>query len=113
MTAERELESATERHALDRGDHWLARAFDRVDQVPEGRRLQHLWGVEFTNVGAGAERAVGTDQHDGLGDSVVERTLQRCHQVAPQRETQAVDGRILEREDRHGPTQAVLDVFHL
>ena len=64
MAAERDLEAAAERGAVDRGDHRLAGVFDAGDDLAEAGRLRRL--AEFGDVGAGDEGTPAAGQDDAF-----------------------------------------------
>jgi hypothetical protein len=112
MTGQRELEAATERHALDRGDDRLRRVVEHRVEAPDVRPARHVGAGEFLDVGAGAEGAVRADEHHGFGGGVGQRALDGRDQVDAQAAAQAVDGRILEGQDGHRALQGIVDVSH-
>ena len=64
MRRQRHLQAATERRAVQGGDHRLAAGLDPVADLGQRRRPRRL--PEFADVGAGDEVASGTDdQHRG------------------------------------------------
>jgi hypothetical protein len=72
MAAERHFAAATERGAVDRGDHRLGRGFDLVDHRRQAGFDEGL--AEFGDVGAGEEGAAVTADDHRL-DSIVGQTL--------------------------------------
>ena len=73
VAAQRGLQAAAERSAVDRGDDGLRGILDRVADVVQARRLRRL--AELGDVGAGDERPAVADQHDGLDGGVGDRLL--------------------------------------
>ena len=97
MTAERDLEAASEHGAVQRGDDRLRHRLDGIDHLDQGRRLRRL--AEFRDVGAGRKGAACASQHDRLDVRLV---AQRCHRVEnalAHRMAQGVDRRIVDRHD--------------
>ena len=77
VAAERQLQAAAERDAMDGGDHRLRAILDRGDhrrQAGLDRRL-----VELLDVGAGNEALAGSDDHAGDG------ATRRYRAAAPRR----------------------------
>ena len=64
MAAERDLEPAAQRGAVDRGDHRLGAILDRVDDLGQPRHLRRL--AEFGDVGAGEEGLALAGDDDGV-----------------------------------------------
>ena len=72
VAAQRHLEPAAERRAVDRGDHRLGRVLDRSSQLGQRSAIDRRL-AEFGDVGAGDEGAAGADQHDGVTDASAAR----------------------------------------
>ena len=99
VTAERQLEAAPQRHAVDGGDDRLLGCFEGVDQRgqmrgPGGRGL-----AEFADVGAGAEHLARPGDNDRAHRPVSGGRLERGLQAGPHGEPETVDRRIVERDD--------------
>ena len=97
VRAERDLEPAAQRGAVQRRDHDQRRGFDSgadVGQEGFGRRL-----AEFADVGAGKERpSLAIDQHR-LG-AVLFGAFDPLDQPLPHRKAQRVDRRVVRRQNR-------------
>ena len=97
VAAQRQLQPAAQRRAVDGRHHRLGRGLDAVDQLRQVGLL-HL-GLEFRDVGAGREEPARAGQHDGLhariGIGLVEGLLQPHTQGMAQR----VDGWVVHLDD--------------
>ena len=80
MAAERDLEPAAERGAVDRRDDRLGAILDRVDDHRQPRLLRRL--AELGDVGAGEEGLALAGDDDGF-DAVVGLPPRRSHRPAP------------------------------
>ena len=98
VTAERELETAAERNARDRGDDGFRRALERVDELRQRGRRERGRRVELADVRAGRERVRAPDQHQRLDVRVVIGLVEHGRELAPQCVAQCIDGRIAEVE---------------
>ena len=100
VATERELEAATHRHGVYRGDHRFGRCFDRAYhrvQMRLGRRLRR---VEFLDVRAAGECLAGADQNNRLDLRIRMRRVDAVDDCGAQCETETVDRRIVQRD--HG-----------
>ena len=100
MTAERHLEPAAERHAVDGSHHRLRARLQRRDGDAEARRLR--WLAEFADVGARDEGpALADDDHGrdtGIGNGAldaVDHALAHCL-------AQRIHRRVIDRENGDG-----------
>ena len=107
VAAQRDLEAAAQRGAMDRRDEWLACALDRIldlDQARRGRRL-----AELGDVGAGDERLAVADEHDRLGLRIGDGLADAVQDTDTHLLRQRVDGRIVDRQDRDVTVGGELD----
>ena len=102
MAAQRGLETAAERIAVDRRDDRPRRVFQRVENFMQARRLRRL--AELADVGAGDEAAAGAGQHDGLDAGVVLGLGELFLQADANRVAQRIDRRIVDGEDENSVT---------
>ena len=111
VAAERELEAAAHADAADRRDHRLGARLDDADQRAQRRLGRRLRRVELADVGAAGERLAGADDHDRASTcgSALARsspaTIAAAHGVP-----QAVDRRIVERDDGDAAVRFVVGV---
>ena len=97
MAGERELEAAAEREAADRRDQRLLhRVLEIVDVGQVGLRARF---AELADVGAAGEGLLRADQHHRLGLRVAFGALQALQDPGAQRVAEAVDRRIVQRDD--------------
>ena len=97
MAAERELQPAAERGAVDRRDDRLRHRVEPVDDVVQERRLARL--AELLDVGAGDEGAPGADDDRGADRWVALDRLERFEQADTDRMGERVDRRIVDADD--------------
>ena len=115
MAAERELEAAAERRAVQRRDDRLADALDRLDDLDQPGRAARL--AELRDVGAGREGAPGAGEHRGLNAGVVPDPLEGLDQPGPDLVLQGIDGRVVDGDDGDlavmGKIDARIDASHV
>ena len=99
MAAERDLEPAAERGAVDRRDHRLGAILDRVDHARQPRHHRRL--AEFGDVGAGEEGLPFAADDDRLDRVVAFRLLDRRDQALPHRRAERVHRRVVRGDDQH------------
>ena len=100
--AERVLQPAAQRIAMDRRDHRLAAALQRIVAAPR-RRL--ALGPEAADIGARDEAAPGADQHDGLDRGIGIGAIDPRHDPIRDARAQGIHRRIVDGDDG----DAVLD----
>ena len=97
MAAERDLEPAAERGAVDRGDHRLGAILDPVDHFGQPRHHRRL--AEFGDVGAGEEGLPFAADDDRLDRVVALGLLDRRDQPLAHRRAERVDRRVVGGDD--------------
>ncbi len=78
VTGQRRFESASKRHAMQRGDHWLAASLEPQQHVVQQGLQRRV--LEFADIGARYEVLAGAMQHDRLDGWVLIRVGQRSQQ---------------------------------
>ncbi len=79
VTAQSGFQTTTQSRSVDRGNQRFVAVFKGVDQCRQGGLLHGL--AEFTNVGAGNERAPFANQQKRLGLGIFLALLQGCEQT--------------------------------
>nr|WP_272926703.1 hypothetical protein [Streptomyces sp. SID5914] len=78
MGAQRELQSAAETCAVDRGHDGLVRGLQSRDDIAERRLRSGLRRPELGDVGPGGEESLAAGEHDGIDVAGVEGMVQPC-----------------------------------
>ena len=95
---------ATERFAVDCGDHGFRRLLDAVDQLRELRILRGL--AEFLDVRAGEERTAGADDHQRVQVSAGIDPFNRLPQTCSYAVRERVHRRMVDFGDRDATMDA-------
>jgi hypothetical protein len=116
VTRHRHLEPAAERLAVNGGDERLRRILEAAQQRMRSlgarhRLLGRLQDLEDVDVGARDEGVAGADQHDRVSSGIAIRAYDPLVDRFPDPRAQCVDGRVIDREDRHAVDYFVVDEF--
>ena len=109
VASHRQLQATAQTVARDRGDHRLARFFDRRHHRQQIRCQARFGRAELTYIGAAREGAVAAGEHDRPNGRVGLRRVNGGHDAHPQRQAQAVDRRVVHRHDGDGALAAGID----
>ena len=101
MAAERDLQPAAGRRAVDRGDHRLVAVLDGVDGRGQARRIRPVRLAELADVCPGDEGPPGAGKHDALHRIVGVDGEHRVAQLPPHIRADGVDRRVVQRNDAH------------
>ena len=110
VAAQRQLEPAAQRGAVDGRDDRLGGRLDAVDELRQVGLL-HL-GAELGDVGAGREEAARTGEHDGLHARIGVGLVEGLLQPDPQGMAQRVDRRVVHADDSDVALLLRLDYGH-
>ena len=99
MAGKRDLEAATERGAVDRGDDRLRARLHGVLHVVERRFGEEHAVLKLGDIGAGDKGLAGADQHDRLGAPIFRGALEPFQERLAHLVAQRIHGRAVERED--------------
>src|SRR5712691_1851305 len=109
MAGQDQLEPATQRGAVDGGDHRLRGPFDEVEDLVEPGLLRRL--DELGSVGAGDERLARAPDDDGVDGGVPRRHHDPLLQALAYPVAEHVVGRVVDGND--GNVAATLEVNEL
>ncbi len=98
MAAHRQLETAPQGMAVNRGDDRLLALLHYRDIC--GIEWLLAFALEFGDIGAGDEAASSTDQHDGGGGRIGDGGFECRFERGTQRVAGGVDRRIVDGEQR-------------
>ena len=101
VSAERSLEAAAQRRAVQRSHDQLGRVFHRRNDVVQVGALGRL--AEFADIGAGDEGAPATNQHDGVDIRILGEGVDAFFDAVTDGGRQGVYRRIVDREDTDAP----------
>ncbi len=107
VAAERQLEPAAHRRAVDRGDDRFRAVLGGVDHLAQVRGLEGL--AELLDVGTAGETASTADQHHGLDVRVFECLHEMFRHALAHRRAHRVDRRIVKEDDPDRSTLFVAD----
>ncbi len=99
--AQRRLQAAAQRRAVQRRDDQLGRILHRGDDVVQVRARRRL--AELADVGAGDEGAAAADQHDGVDAGILAEGLDAFLDAGADRRSQRIHRRIVDGEDSDAP----------
>jgi hypothetical protein len=99
VTGQRQLQAAAERHAVDGRDHRLGAGLDPFEHGAQDGLLQLARRAELGDIGAGREGLVAAGKYDAAHGGIGLRGVELLHEARTQRVAQAVDGRLVQRDD--------------
>jgi len=101
MAAEGQFKATTHNHRMNCGHDWLCRLFYITYHSVQARLHARFGCTELTDVGTAREGLATTGQHDGFDGRVVVGLLQAVGDALARGQTQTVDGRVHQGDDRH------------
>ena len=107
VRAQRRLEAAAQRRAVQRGHDQLGRVLHGCDDVVQVRARRRL--AELADVGAGDEGAAAADQHDGIDVRIPAERLDAVLDAGAHRRGQCIHWRIVDGEDSDAPLCGAYD----
>ena len=105
--------AATQRQACHRGDHRLGGVFDQTDQVVKAGLGKGLGRIELADIGAAREGARCAGQHDGGDGGLGQRTADAGIDTDAKIESEAVNRRIVHRDDGDIAILAIVGLSHV
>ena len=108
VATERQFQPAAHTDGVNRCHHRLGRVLNSQDDAEQIGLGHGFVGAEFLDVGTARKSLAGTGDNDGLHGSIRIGLLQCVSDGAARDHAQAVDRRVVERDDRHAAVNFVM-----